>query len=94
MYTAVGLLSGAPRPMPLRDAIRAAGPRLVLIVAGGAVAGEPAAARWFRAASPATVHVWVVPQAGPNGRSGHSAPGMGITGHQFLDAALNPLGNG
>jgi hypothetical protein len=35
-----------------------------LIIAGGAVADEPVAARWFRAASPATVQVWVVPHAG------------------------------
>jgi hypothetical protein len=30
----------------------------------GSVADEPVAARWFRAASPATVQVWVVPHAG------------------------------
>jgi dienelactone hydrolase len=63
-YTAAGLISGAPRPMSIPDAIRAAAPRPVLIIAGGAVASEPAAARWFRAASPATVQVWVVPHAG------------------------------
>ena len=63
-YTAAGLISGAPRPMSIPDAIRAAAPRPVLIIAGGAVASEPIAARWFRAASPATVQVWVVPHAG------------------------------
>ena len=63
-YTAAGLLSGAPRPMNIRDAIRAAAPRPALIIAGGATAAEPAAARWFQAASPATVQVWVVPHAG------------------------------
>ncbi|MBO0815483.1 MAG: hypothetical protein J2P30_10120, partial [Actinobacteria bacterium] len=63
-YTAAGLLSGAPRPVSIRDSIRAAAPRPVLIIAGGGVASEPIAARWFQAASPATVHVWVVPQAG------------------------------
>jgi uncharacterized protein len=50
--------------MSIPDAIRAAAPRPVLIIAGGAVATEPAAARWLRAASPATVHLWVVPHAG------------------------------
>ena len=35
-YTAAGLLSGAPRPMSIRDGIRAAAPRPVLIIAGGA----------------------------------------------------------
>ena len=63
-YTAAGLISGAPRPMSIPDAIRAAALRPVLIVAGGTVASEPVAARWFRAASPATVQVWVVPHAG------------------------------
>ncbi|HEY7263770.1 MAG TPA: alpha/beta fold hydrolase [Trebonia sp.] len=63
-YTAAGLLSGAPRPVSIRDSIRAAAPRQVLIIAGGGVAGEPIAARWFQAASPATVDVWVVPRAG------------------------------
>jgi dienelactone hydrolase len=63
-YTAAGLLSGAPRPMSIPDAIRAAAPRPMLIIAGGASAGEPAAARWFQAASPAALQVWTVPDAG------------------------------
>jgi hypothetical protein len=50
--------------MSIRDAIRAAAPRPALIIAGGATAAEPTAARWFQAASPATVQVWVVPHAG------------------------------
>jgi dienelactone hydrolase len=63
-YTAAGLIGGAPRPMSIPQAIRAAAPRPVLIIAGGAVTSEPTAARWFQAASPATVHIWVVPHAG------------------------------
>jgi uncharacterized protein len=63
-YTAAGLLSGAPRPAAIPDSVRAAAPRPALIIAGGSVADEPVAARWFRAASPATVQVWVVPHAG------------------------------
>jgi uncharacterized protein len=50
--------------MSIHDAIRAAAPRRALIIAGGASTGEPAAARWFQAASPGTVQVWVVPDAG------------------------------
>ena len=64
MYTAAGLISGAPRPLSIPEAIRAAGGRPTLIIAGGAAAHEPDAARWFQAASPATVQVWVVPRAG------------------------------
>jgi uncharacterized protein len=63
-YTAAGLISGAPRPVSIRDSIRAAAPRPALIIAAGSVANEPVAARWFQAASPATVQVWVVPHAG------------------------------
>ena len=89
-YTTAGLLSGAPRPASIRDAIGAAAPRPVLIIAGGAVASEPVAARWFQAASPATVQVWVVPYAGhtqglataPRAWEAH------VTG--FLNAALEP----
>jgi len=89
-YTAAGLLSGAPRPMSIRDAIRAAAPRPVLIIAGGAVAGEPVAARWFQAAAPATVQVWVVPHAGHT-QGLATAPGAWeahVIG--FLTAALKP----
>ena len=35
MYTAAGLISGAPRPMSIPDAIRADGGRPTLIIAGG-----------------------------------------------------------
>ena len=89
-YTAAGLLSGAPRPMPIRDGIRAAAPRPALIIAGGSAAGEPVAARWFQAAAAVTVQVWVVPRAGhtqglataPRAWDAH------VTG--FLNTALKP----
>ena len=89
-YTAAGLLSGAPRPMSIPDSIRAAAPRPIMIIAGGARADEPAAARWFQAASPATVQVWIVPGAGhtaglatvPRAWEAH------VTG--FLDRTLSP----
>jgi hypothetical protein len=63
IYNGAGLMSGAPRPTSVGDAIRAAAPRPVLIIAGGGVADEPVAARWFRAASLSTVQVWIVPRA-------------------------------
>ena len=88
MYTTAGLISGAPRPMSIPDAIRADGGRPTLIIAGGTVADESAAARWFRAASPATVQVWVVPHAGHT-QGLAAAPGAWeahVIG--FLDAAL------
>ena len=89
-YTAAGLISGAPRPMSIPDAIRAAAPRPVLIIAGAAVADEPIAARWFQAASPATVQVWVVPHAGHT-QGLATAPGAWQARViSFLDAALKP----
>ena len=63
MYTAAGVISGAPRPMSIPDAVRAAGGRPTLIIAGGAVADESAAARWFRRLARHR-QVWVVPHAG------------------------------
>jgi uncharacterized protein len=89
-YTAAGLLSGAPRPVSIREGIRAAAPRPALIIAGGAVENEPVAARWFQAASPATVQVWVVPHAGHT-QGLAAAPGAWET-HVigFLNTALKP----
>jgi uncharacterized protein len=89
-YAAAGLLSGAPRPMSIRDGIRAAAPRPVLIIAGGATADEATAARWFQAASPASVQVWVVPHAGHT--QGLATTPQAWEAHviSFLNAALNP----
>jgi hypothetical protein len=50
--------------MPLRDGVRAAAPRPILIVAAGTVADEGVAGRWLRSASPSNVRLWVVPGAG------------------------------
>ena len=90
-YTAAGLISGAPRPMSIPDAIRAAAPRPVLIIAGGAVTSEPIAARWFRAGSPATVHIWVVPHAGHT--QGLATAPRAWAAHviSFLDNALHTV---
>ena len=91
MFTSAGLLSGATPPMSIRDAAAAAAPRPVLIIAGGGVSDEPTAARWFRAASPSSVQVWVAPGAGHTGAlAAHPGEWQArVTG--FLDAALNPV---
>jgi uncharacterized protein len=90
MYTAAGLISGAPRPVSIRDSIRAAAPRPVLIIAGGAVADEPDAARWFQAASPATVQVWVVPRAGHTQGLATAPHAWEASVISFLNTALKP----
>jgi hypothetical protein len=89
-YTAAGLISGAPRPMSIPESIRAAAPRPVLIIAGGAVTSEPIAARWFRTASPATVDIWVVPHAGHT--QGLATAPQAWAAHviSFLNTALRP----
>ena len=90
-YTAAGLLSGAPRPMSIPDSIRATAPRPVLIIAAGAVANEPVAARWFQAASPTTVHVWVVPHAGHTQGLATAPRAWETHVISFLNAVLHPV---
>jgi uncharacterized protein len=77
--------------MSIPDAIRAAAPRPVLIIAGGAVASEPVAARWFQAASPATVQVWVVPHAGHTQGLATAPRAWPAQVIGFLNAALHPV---
>jgi uncharacterized protein len=89
-YTTAGVLSGAPRPMSIPDSVRAAQPRPVLVIAAGAVAGEPVAARWFQAASPATVHVWVVPHAGHTQGLATAPRAWETHVISFLNTALRP----
>jgi hypothetical protein len=59
--------------------------------AGGAVASEPVAAWWFRAASPATGQVWVVPHAGHT--QGLATASQAWDAHVigFLNAELHPV---
>ena len=91
MFTAAGLISGAPRPVSISDSIRGAAPRPVLIIAGAAKADEPIAARWFQAASPATVHVWVVPHAGHTQGLATAPRAWETHVISFLNAALHPV---
>ena len=54
-YEGADLLSSAHRPMSLRDAVRAAAPRPVLLIASGETADEALAGRFFQEASPGAV---------------------------------------
>lgn len=63
-YGWADLLTPAPHPRTLRDAVRSAAPRPVLLIAAGDVVDEQHAAEHVRAGSPDSVEVWVVPDAG------------------------------
>lgn len=89
-YTVAGLLSGAPRPMSIPDAVRAAAPRRALIIVGAGVPDEPVAARWFEQASPANVHVWVVPHAGHTHALATAPQAWETHVISFLNTALHP----
>ncbi len=66
-YSITDLLTAAHSPSSLRSAVRAAAPRPVLLIAGGSVPDEPWADRFIRSASPASVELWVVSDAGHTG---------------------------
>jgi uncharacterized protein len=66
LYGTADLLTDASPPISLRDAVTAAAPTPVLLIAGGATMGnaEEDADRWIQAGSPSTVDLWVVPDTG------------------------------
>jgi uncharacterized protein len=63
-YGITDLLTRAGPPIALRDAVTAAAPRPVLLVAGAAAQEEPRAGRHIASGSPDTVALWVVPETG------------------------------
>ena len=66
LYGTADLLTDASPPISLRDAVAAAAPTPVLLIAGGATMGnaEEDADRWIQAGSPSTVDLWLVPDTG------------------------------
>jgi uncharacterized protein len=63
-YSLADVLTAAKPPISLADAVRAAAPRPVLLIAAGSEATEERADQAIRDASPKTVRLWVVPGAG------------------------------
>lgn len=63
-YGFADLLTSANPPISLRNAVRAAAPRPVLLIAAGDVADEALAGRYIQSGSPDTVDLWVVPGTG------------------------------
>ena len=66
-FALVDLLTEAPEPPPLREAVKAAAPRPVLLIAAGRVPDEQHAGRSIHAGSPETVSMWVVEPSGHTG---------------------------
>lgn len=64
VYGVTDLLTDASPPISLRDAVKVAAPRHVLLIAAGTVEDEGVVARYLQRASPATVELWEVPGAG------------------------------
>ncbi len=62
----------------------------MLIIAGGASADEPVAARWFQAAAPSAVQVRVVPHAGHPQAMATAPRAWEAHVISFLNTALNP----
>jgi hypothetical protein len=60
----------------------------VLIIAGGTMPDEGIAGRWLREASPANVHVWVVPSAGHTDELATAPDEWEARVTTFLDRAL------
>lgn len=93
-YALTDLLSDAPRPQALRDAVTDATtreePTSFLLVTGGEVPDERHAADLIRAAAPEAVTVWTIPGAGHTAGL-RTAPDVWedrVVG--FLDGALAP----
>jgi len=89
-YTRAGCSAAPPARKSIPGSIRAAAPRPALIIAAGAVASEPVAARWFQVASPATVQVWIVPHAGHTQGLVTASRAWEARVISFLNAALRP----
>jgi dienelactone hydrolase len=87
-YNLTDRLTEAVPPISLREAVGAAAPRPVLLIAAGRVSAEHSAAEFVQSAAPASVEVWVVNGANHTGglRTAPSEWEQRVT--DFLDAAL------
>lgn len=83
------LLTPAAEPPALRDAVAAAAPRPILLIAGGAAPDEAIADRYIRSGSPANVQLWVAPDAGHTAALPADPQEWEQRVSAFLDAALS-----
>jgi fermentation-respiration switch protein FrsA (DUF1100 family) len=64
MFGVTDVLTAVGPPTPLADALTAAEPRPVLMIAGGEMPDEIASNEWLRDHAPASVELWVAPDTG------------------------------
>ena len=87
-YASADVLTAASAPITLHDAVRAAAPRPILLIAAGSVADEPRAGRYIQSASPGTVTLWVVSHTGHTDALGTHPREWEARVIAFLDHAL------
>lgn len=87
-YTVTDWLTEAGRPTGLEDAVRAAAPRPVLLIAAGTVEDEQLVAGRLATASPGSVTTWTVPGSGHTGGLSTDPEGWEQRVVTFLGEAL------
>ena len=87
-YSLADVLTAARPPISLRDAVAAAAPRPVLLIAAGRVADEAVADNAIEAGAPSSVDVWVVPGATHTGGLHARPQEWNARVASFLDRAL------
>ena len=88
MYGVTDALTEADPPTPLADAVVAAAPRPVLLIAAGAMPDEVASNEWLRSRAPTSVEVWVAPDSGHIGAQRAHPEEYERRVIDFLDRAL------
>jgi dienelactone hydrolase len=89
VYNTTDLLTAAGQPIALRDAVAAAAPRPVLLIAAGSVPDEERAGRYIESGSPDSVELWVVPDTGHTGALDTHPAEWDARVTAFLDDALD-----
>ena len=92
VYGIADLLTAADPPITLREAVAAAAPRPVLLIAASEENDEEPAGRYIRAGSPDTVELWVVAGAGHTGGLDTEPAEWEARVTAFLGAALTDGG--
>ena len=88
-YQLADVLTDAPMPISLSEAVREAAPRPVLLIAASRIRDEQLAGEYIQAASPGTVALWIVGGADHIGGLRSQPKEWTRRVIDFLDAALS-----